>query len=248
MERYCRYDNFAWLYNQEWRAFGERIFPLLKDIIGETLPDRAKVLDLCCGTGQLAKVLTDKGYQVTGIDGSREMLRYAKENAPAAEFTVADARSFKFPPTYNAVFSTFNSLNHILKLEELLRTFKNVRKCLVSGGIFIFDLSTESHFKKHWKNHKEIKETLDCFYAIHNDYNPEERLALFHCTIFRHKTGNWQRSDITVEETFYPAAEVKSSLKKAGFSDIRAYSFSREHGLQQPTRNSFQIFYYARKP
>ena len=78
MERYGRYDNFAWLYNQQWRAFGERVFPLLKDIAGETLPDRAKVLDLCCGTGQLAKVLTDKGYEVTGIDGSREMLRYAK--------------------------------------------------------------------------------------------------------------------------------------------------------------------------
>ena len=247
MERYCRYDNFAWLYNQEWRTFGERIFPLLKDIAGEMLPDRAKVLDLCCGTGQLAKVLTDKGYEVTGIDGSREMLRYAKQNAPAAEFAAADARAFEFPPIYNAVFSTFNSLNHILKLGELLRTFKNVYKCLVSGGVFIFDLSTERHFKKHWKSHKEIKDIPDCFYAIHNDYNTEECLALFHCTIFRSKAGNWQRSDVTVQETFYPVADVKSSLKKAGFTDIRAHSFSRERGLQKSTRNSFQIFYYARK-
>jgi SAM-dependent methyltransferase len=160
----------------------------------------------------------------------------------------ADARSFKFPQKYDAVFSTFNSLNHILRLGELYRAFKNVCKCLVSGGIFIFDLSTERHFREHLKNHKEIKEIPDCFYATHNDYNPEECLALFRFTIFRHKGGNWQQSDVTVQETFYPAAEVKSSLKKAGFGEIRAYSFSREHGLQKPTRNSFQIFYYARKP
>ena len=84
MKRYTDYDNFAWLYNQEWGAFGENIFPALKIIAGDKLPDGAKILDLCCGTGQLAKVLTEKGYQVTGIDGSAEMLRYAKENAPDA--------------------------------------------------------------------------------------------------------------------------------------------------------------------
>ncbi len=128
MNRYSVYDNFAWLYDREWSEFARVIFPLLKDIAGETLPDGAKVLDLCCGTGQLAKVLTEKGYKVTGIDGSAEMLRYAKINAPDAEFINEDARTFKLPSIYDAVFSTFDSLNHILKAAELLRTFKNTYK------------------------------------------------------------------------------------------------------------------------
>jgi ubiquinone/menaquinone biosynthesis C-methylase UbiE len=84
MERYSAYDNFAWLYNKEWTAYSEHIFPVLKDIAGKNLPDGARVLDLCCGTGQLAKILVEKGYRVTGIDGSAEMLRHAEGNAPDA--------------------------------------------------------------------------------------------------------------------------------------------------------------------
>jgi len=247
MERYSAYDNFAWLYDREWSEFARAIFPLLKDIAGEKLPDGAKVLDLCCGTGQLAKVLTENGYKVTGIDGSKEMLRFARKNAPDAVFINEDARTFKLPPVFNAVFSTFDSLNHILKAAELLRTFKNVNKCLVGGGIFVFDLNTERNFNTNWKNLKLIKETPDYFYAVRSDYNPEKRLAPFQCTIFRRKARGWQRSDILLQETFYPNEEVKSLLKRAGFINIRTYAASRERGLHKPNRGSSKIFYFALK-
>jgi len=143
MERYSEYDNFAWLYNQEFTIFSENIFPLLKDIAQERLPDGARVLDLCCGTGQLARVLIENGYRVTGIDGSSKMLDFAKNNAPSAEFITDDARTFQLPPVYDAVFATFDSLNHIMNLEELKQTFNNVERCLIKGGIFIFDMKLE---------------------------------------------------------------------------------------------------------
>lgn len=248
MESYSAYDNFAWLYNREWAVYGERIFPLLKEIAGGKLPDGAKVLDLCCGTGQLAKVLTQNGYKVTGVDGSAEMLRYARVNAPDAEFINEDARTFKLPPVYNAAFSTFDSLNHILTMAGLQKTFNNVYKCLVKGGIFIFDMNTERLFEVQWKNGKEIKETADYFYAVREGYEPRKKLAQFHITMFQRKARGWQRSDVTLYETFYPNAAIKAALKKAGFSDIRAYSASRERGLQKPTKNSLRLFYYAQKP
>ena len=235
MERYSKYDDFAWLYNIDWAIQGGRFFAPLKEIAGDNFPDGAKVLDLCCGTGRLAKVLTDNGYRVTGIDGSAEMLEYAKTNAPDAEFIHEDARTFKLPPVYNAVFSTFNSLNHILTLTQLLRTFRNVNKCLVSGGIFIFDLTGERHFRNYWKNWKEIKETPDYFYATRCDYDPDKRLASFHLTMFRCKGKGWQRSEVKLRERFYPTAEVKSALKEAGFTNIRAYSYSPERVLIKPT-------------
>lgn len=248
MERYSAYDNFAWLYNKEFSEFARVIFPLLKDIAGDKLPDGARILDLCCGTGQLAKVLTEKGYKVTGIDGSAEMLRYAKINAPDAEFINEDARTFKLPSTYDVVFSIFDSLNHILKKTELLRTFKNTYKCLVSGGIFIFDLNTERLFMTNWKNLNNIKETSDYFYAVHSEYDPKKRRAPFQCTIFQRKGSGWQRSDVFLEETFYPNAEVKSLLKRAGFTNIKTHAASRERGLHKPNRGSIKIFYYAQKP
>ncbi len=248
MERYTAYDDFAWLYNLEWKAFGERIFPVLKDIAGEKLPDGAKVLDLCCGSGQLAKVLTEKGYKVTGIDGSANQIKFARKNAPGAKFIIADARHFKLPPIYNAVFSTFDSLNHIMTSKGLMAAFKNVYKCLVSGGIFIFDLNTEKTFEKGWKVSKEIKETPEYFFVHYGDYNKKSRTAQFHATIFQRKAKNWQRTDIKIKERYYSPAEVKPLLKSAGFTGIKTYAASRERGLHKPNRGSYKIFYYAQKP
>jgi SAM-dependent methyltransferase len=248
MERYSDYDAFAWFYNKEWTAFGERVFPVLKKIAGEKLTDKAKILDLCCGTGQLVKVLLEKGYGVTGIDGSKEMLRYARQNAPDAKFILKDARAFRLPPIFNAAFSTFDSLNHVMVLKELYQVFRNVDNCLVNGGIFIFDLTTKKHFEILQKGFKDVQEKPDFLYTVRCDYNEEKKISESHFTIFQPRGKNWKRSDIKLYQTFYPREEVESALQQAGFTDIRAFSFDRERGLQEASEDSIRIFFYAQKP
>jgi SAM-dependent methyltransferase len=248
MECYSDYDAFAWLYNKEWTFFGDNIFPGLKAIAGDKLPDGARILDLCCGTGQLARVLTEKGYKVTGIDGSEEMLRYARKNAPAAEFILDDARTFQFPDIHNAVFSTFDALNHVMTIEELLAVFKNVFECLVNGGIFIFDLTTEKHFETLQKGFKDVKEKPDYLFTIRCDYNTEKRLGESHFTVFQPRGNNWKRSDIVLYQTWYPCEDIKSSLRKAGFTGIRTHSFSPQRELEEATEDSVRIFFLAEKP
>jgi len=248
MQQYAEYDSLAWLYNREWAFFGDNIFPALKTIAGNQLPDKANVLDLCCGTGQLAKVLIEKGYSVTGIDGSEEMLRYAKENAPDAEFIPKDARNFHLPAVYNAVFSTFDSLNHILKATELLRVFKNTYKCLVKGGIFIFDLTTKYHFEVQTKSYNQVCETTDYFFTLRGDYKEENKTGKFHCTIFQPEGENWKRTDIILHQTWYPCEEIKSALEKAGFTGIRAISFNQEREVVEGTDETDRVFFYAEKP
>ncbi len=247
MKRYTDYDNFAWLYNKEWGAFADNIFPLLKEIVGDKLYDGAEVLDLCCGTGQLAKVLIEKGYKVTGIDGSQEMLYFAQDNAPGAKFIAADARTFKMPPTFNVAFSTFDALNHIMTLPELQKVFKNVYHCLISGGIFIFDLTTQHHFKVHCHDYKQIRENPEYFYVMQTNYDETSKINQWRCAIFRRQGKVWQRSDVSLTQTHYPNAEVKMALKKAGFRDIRVVASEPGTGPHKPTKDSFRLFYYARK-
>jgi SAM-dependent methyltransferase len=247
MERYTDYDDFAWLYNKEWRAFAENVFPALKDIAGVSLPDKANILDLCCGTGQLAKVLTEKGYKVTGIDGSANQLKFARKNAPEARFIAADARSFRLPASYNAVFSTFDALNHIMTLPELYEVFNNVYRCLKKDGIFIFDLNTATLFKSLIKNNLEIRETPDYLWANRREYDQEKRIAQMKFTIFRRQTRGWQRSDVILHQRCYSTTEVRSTLKQAGFGGIRAVAADRERGVHRPDKKTLKIFYYARK-
>ncbi len=78
--RYSDYDDFAWVYNKHWGDnFTPAALTVLKKLVFSRIPVDARILDLCCGTGQLAQALSERGYAVTGIDGSQEMLRYARK-------------------------------------------------------------------------------------------------------------------------------------------------------------------------
>jgi len=71
MPTYSDYDPFAWVYNKHWGdSFTQHALPVLEKLVLPHLPAKARILDLCCGTGQLAQVLIERGYQVTVLDGS----------------------------------------------------------------------------------------------------------------------------------------------------------------------------------
>jgi SAM-dependent methyltransferase len=142
----CQYNTFARIINESWGPdVSELVFPEIEKIL-QNLPKNANILDLCCGAGHLAQKLLDRSYEVTGIDTSSELLRYANLNAPRGKFILDDARCFKLPSAFHAVVSTDYSLNHITSLEELTSVFKNVYAALLNNGLFAFDLSLDERY------------------------------------------------------------------------------------------------------
>src|SRR3954468_11899313 len=87
------YDPFALIYNRGMAEdFCRRAWPIVERLLLSEIPQQARVLDLCCGSGQMARELTQRGYSVVGLDGAPQMLELAKQNAPEASFILADAR------------------------------------------------------------------------------------------------------------------------------------------------------------
>lgn len=230
MDRYSAYDRFARIYNQHWGDdFTQRALPILDKLILSRLPAAARVLDLCCGTGQLAGTLTARGYRVTGLDGSEAMLRFARENAPEADFILGDARDFALPPAYHGTVSTYDSLNHILSLDELTSAFHCVCAALSSGGIFVFDLNMEEGYKSRWRGSFGIVED-DQACLVRSSYRPDERLGQMDLTLFVLEDG-WRRSDLTLTQRCYSEAEIRAALTAAGFTDARTYDALRDFAL-----------------
>ncbi len=247
MTTYSDYDPFAWVYNKHWgNEFTHLVLPVLEKLVLPHLPAKARILDLCCGTGQLAQVLIERGYRVTGLDGSGEMLHLARENAPAAEFIEDDARSFKLPAVYHAVVSTFDSLNHIMTLEELTSVFRNVFASLQEGGLFLFDLNMEEGYRITWDDNFGIIED-DHICVVRSSYCPEERTARFDATIFR-LHDYWYRSDVTLYQKCYSEAEVRSALEAAGFTEIDAYAYDEQSDLVELAADSERAFFICQKP
>jgi SAM-dependent methyltransferase len=219
-EPYGVYDPFAWFYNQGWgNDYHQQSAPLLDRHVFPRLAAGARVLDVCCGIGDLSRVLAARGYQVTGIDGSEEMLRFARQRTPGAEFRLADARRFSVGSHFDAALSTYDSLNHILDPEELESAFSSVLRALVPGGLFVFDMNTEESFETLWCGSSgSVDETSAGITRA--SYDPVRKVGRADLTLFRQVDGAWRRSDITVFERCYSVEDVTAALERAGFAGI----------------------------
>jgi SAM-dependent methyltransferase len=243
-ERYTEYDTFAWFYNRYWgSSFTDRFLAVIEKLLLSHLSPGARILDLCCGTGQLAQLLGDQGFQVAGIDGSEAMLAFARTNAPGVEFTVADARAFTLPPIYHGAVSSGDSLNHLMTLGDLTSAFDNVHSALVEGGSFLFDLNMEEGYRARWRGSFAFVEDENVC-AVRGSYDPDEKVGRFALTMFRLEEGSWRRSDLTLLQRCYSQTQVESALAEAGFRDVSTYDVERDLGI---SRDVGRTFFLARK-
>lgn len=211
---YRDYDRLAWFYDRHWgEAYHRQAFAAIERLAG-TLRAETAVLDLCCGAGHLTRMLADRGCRITGLDGSEEMLRFAAQRVPGAEFVAADARSFRLRPRFALAVSTFESMNHIPTLAELEVVFRNVADALIPGGRFVFDILTEETYRYEWSKPSTVVEDDNaCF--VRGGYDPETQVAHVDITAFR-RGDAWERSDIRIQETYYPEEDVREALQRAG--------------------------------
>lgn len=110
--------------------FGESLVSLLNPQAGE------RILDVGCGTGDLAHDISESGAIVTGIDAAESMIMTAKEKYPHIDFSVQDSENLSFEEEFNAVFS--NAAIHWMK--DQLKVVQNCYDALQPGGRFIAEL------------------------------------------------------------------------------------------------------------
>ncbi|NOT61097.1 MAG: class I SAM-dependent methyltransferase, partial [Acidobacteria bacterium] len=187
---YSDYDSFAWFYDRYWgEDFARPAMAIYETLLFPHLKPRARILDLCCGTGQLAAALHARGFAVTGVDGSPAMLEFARENAPAVEFIHADVRALPMLRNFDAAISAFDSLNHLMTLKELTQVFRHVHRALAPPGIFLFDLNQETEEDARAQTFDIIEDDHIC--VVQATYDPGEKLKRYHVTMFRQTGPLW---------------------------------------------------------
>ena len=200
------------VYDLHWSSYSTRVYPILEHLVLRHLPSQVAVLDLCCGTGQLAARLTDDGYAVTGVDGSESMIEIAQANARGAQFHVQDARHALPARRFAAVFSTFDSLNHLMTLDDLTRVFGNVREVLAGGGYFAFDLNMAEAYEARWKRTFAYVED-DHVCLVRSSRDVAQRTGRMELTIFELPGSEWTRADLSLAQRWYAEADVVGGLR-----------------------------------
>lgn len=99
------------------------------------IPKGASILDLGCGHGRDAKIFTEKGYKVVGVDLSDVLLEKAKKNAPKADFRLMDIVNMELPEnSFDGVWA-IASLLHIEK-KDIPGVAKKVYDILKPDGVW----------------------------------------------------------------------------------------------------------------
>lgn len=92
-----------------------------------------RVLDLCCGHGNVSEALKAQGCTVLGIDFSPSMLEMARARVPGAEFIEADAQALPFESEdFDVVVSNFG----ICHVPDQPRALAEAHRVLRDGGRF----------------------------------------------------------------------------------------------------------------
>jgi ubiquinone/menaquinone biosynthesis C-methylase UbiE len=130
------------------------------------LPPKAKIIDIGCGSGRDAKIFSNMGADVLGIDFCSNLIDIANKSAPLSEFQVMDFETMNFPAaSFDGAWSAC-SLGHSSK-EAFPDVLKRIHLLLKENGYFYLalkkgsgesldkDLRYEGNFKKFWSFYEE---------------------------------------------------------------------------------------------
>jgi SAM-dependent methyltransferase len=180
----------------------------------------ARVLDVGCGSGLLARVLADHGYEVRGSDASAAMIALARSHAPAARFEVvalpcrrpADAAGGL--PSADAVVSTGHVLNYLDSRADIAAALTELAQAVRPGGLLAIDLMTERYPQAR---------DLQPHCRVHDDWAIVTRFSRpaptrfdREITVFRRVSEVWRRSDEHHRNVTFDADEARRILADAG--------------------------------
>ncbi|NLA47208.1 MAG: methyltransferase domain-containing protein [Firmicutes bacterium] len=180
------------------------------------------LLDLACGTGSSSLPFAARGYRVTGLDLSEEMLQVARAKAAAAglqvNFCRMDLRELRLAEQYDLALLFQDGLNYLLTDKELLQAFSGVRKLLQPGGLFIFDLTRPSLRARNGQPSVYWADEEDFSLIWESRYDKTTETWEVFLTVFEIEEGGlYRKFQERHREKDYPPDLVCRLLEEAGF-------------------------------
>ena len=208
------------------------------------------LLDLGCGTGKMTLELARRGYDMTGVDVSPEMLDLARASAEREGFDgkilwlCQDMTELELYGTVDVTVSCLDCINHLVTKASLEKCLSLVHNYLIPNGLFIFDINGRGKFENVYSDNSYVMEEDGKVCIWQNYYDKRNSLCDFYITVFEEGAdGRYERYDDVQRERMYTLRSIKSSLNKTGFEFIGAYS---DYDFKEATDADGRIYIAAR--
>ena len=244
---------YKWLaeyYDQLFTFHLPRFEAARRLVLGDILPHLDSACDLACGTGTTALLLAGRGIKMFGVDLSPAMCRLARQKAHHARLPLhilqADMRDFRLPEQVGLVLCEFDALNHVARKTDLRRVARAVSRALRPGGYFFFDVNNRRAFEKIWPGSMWV-EKPGVVLLMQGGYDRERDRGWTNVEWFLREGKLWRRHHERVEQVAWTAAEIRGTLREAGFDRVRAWDAAPLFKNDPRMTPGCRTFYLARK-
>jgi SAM-dependent methyltransferase len=222
------YGEFAYIYDELMRDVDyEQWISFFKErVTHDNKKHPIRVLDIGCGTGEIAIRLAKEGYEVVGVDLSEDMLAVANNKAMEAgvrvEFYQQDMVEISGLDPFDLIVIFCDSLNYLRTEEDVQKTFQNVFKLLKQDGLFLFDVHSVYKMDSIFmdgpfvSSDEEVSFIWNCFEGEH-PHSVEHELTFF---VKNEHNDDYTRFDEFHEQRTFPIQTFKNWLEEIGFKVI----------------------------
>jgi len=223
-------EPFAGLYAEAYDAlYGDKDYAAECDLIERLFATReggvASVLDLGCGTGNHAIPLAARGYRVTGVDRSADMIAAAAAKAgDGVVFRTGDIREVDLGRRFDAVLMMFAVLGYQTADRDVLAALVTARRHLEAGGLLIFDVWYGPAVLQQRPSGR-IKKTARFVRTAESELDLAHNLCTVRYRIEGETTVGRRQSDFVHRMRYFFAPELALFLESSGFRALRLGAF-----------------------
>ncbi|MCI8307043.1 MAG: class I SAM-dependent methyltransferase [Lachnospiraceae bacterium] len=220
-------------------------------ILSDNGIDGGIVAELGCGTGTVTRLMSDKGYEMIGIDNSEDMLSAAgEENDGSILYLLQDMRELELYGTVAAVISLCDSMNYLVNDGELEAVLRKANLYLEKGGLFIFDMKTAYCYESILADSVQYEYNEECALIWENHFDKESSMHTYELTIFmacdEGDDGGplYERFLETHFQRAYSVDEVKRAIDSSGMELVGIIDADT---LSEPSDTSQRLYYIVRE-
>lgn len=188
------------------------------------------ILEPLCGNGRFMVPFLERGYDISGVDLSTEMLAKLKEKAPDAKVFHGDILEYDLEEKYDYIFISSGSVSLFPDKELCRKILRKMKGLLKKGGKFVFAVDTIEDRCPDDSDYEisvsvKTKEGFDLVLKGKNYYDEKTRTQ-YSPSIYELYNGAelLQQEVMDFQTHLYELGEIEPFLQEIGFTEVNVYS------------------------